>query len=235
MSRLIQSCTTDPGDILLGDFNLHHPSWSNPTLWGRSSKDAATLADGTRNNGMTLVTTPGEITYSAGTDKAVRASTIDLTFLGRNLAPYFGDWGVVKVRGFESDHCVCQTRLNVGVKMETAPRFRWHKVRKDDFRQKLNQRLGVLDGLQALDTWEDIESYVSSLVDILEDVIVKTFEWFDTFSPEPLSKCDRDPPANPDYPASAPPASKTNSYRANMTRISEQRPRGHLHLAPWCQ
>ena len=67
--------------ILLGDFNLHHPSWGGEWVQ-RVDEAAQELIDMTTQQGLCLATSQGVTTWRGGCSQD---TTIDLTFLTPRL------------------------------------------------------------------------------------------------------------------------------------------------------
>lgn len=72
--------------LLLGDFNLHHPSWSR-TSEICSSKMADDLINIAEENDLHLITPKGLITWERCPGSR-SSSTLDLTYLSEPLLPY---------------------------------------------------------------------------------------------------------------------------------------------------
>ncbi|KAF8303300.1 putative Endonuclease-reverse transcriptase, partial [Trypanosoma cruzi] len=74
--RLVNCLPASTPLLLCGDFNMHHPQWE-PFLETSPSEVAAEFLELCTDAGLTLVNTPGEITYARGTRER---SCIDLTW-----------------------------------------------------------------------------------------------------------------------------------------------------------
>ncbi|KAF8298132.1 putative trans-sialidase, partial [Trypanosoma cruzi] len=74
--RLVNCLPASSPLLLCGDFNMHHPQWE-PFLESSPSEVAAEFLELCTDAGLTLVNTPGEITYARGTRER---SCIDLTW-----------------------------------------------------------------------------------------------------------------------------------------------------------
>ncbi|EKG05415.1 membrane associated protein, putative, partial [Trypanosoma cruzi] len=74
--RLVNCLPASTPLLLCGDFNVHHPQWE-PFLETSPSEVAAEFLELCTDAGLTLVNTPGEITYARGTRER---SCIDLTW-----------------------------------------------------------------------------------------------------------------------------------------------------------
>ncbi|RNC41657.1 L1Tc protein, partial [Trypanosoma cruzi] len=76
LRRLVNCLPASSPLLLCGDFNMHHPQWE-PFLETSPSEVAAEFLELCTDAGLTLVNTPGEITYARG---ARERSCIDLTW-----------------------------------------------------------------------------------------------------------------------------------------------------------
>lgn len=88
IEELLATTTRSGRDIVMGDFNLHHPSWSASLYRGDPaavSGTSRTLHDGMHANGMNLATDPGTETFFATNKDKVIRSCIDLTFVSSSL------------------------------------------------------------------------------------------------------------------------------------------------------
>ncbi|PWV05927.1 putative Endonuclease-reverse transcriptase [Trypanosoma cruzi] len=83
--RLVNCLPASSPLLLCGDFNMHHPQWE-PFLETSPSEVAAEFLELCTDAGLTLVNTPGEITYARGTRER---SCIDLTWSKHLAVP---DW-----------------------------------------------------------------------------------------------------------------------------------------------
>ena len=79
-SKLEELVTTGPPAIVVGDFNLWHPSWGGPTVLATCSI-ASEFKSLTENLELQLVLPPGTTTWRRG----LRRSTIDLVYTATEL------------------------------------------------------------------------------------------------------------------------------------------------------
>ncbi|KAF8296543.1 putative Endonuclease-reverse transcriptase [Trypanosoma cruzi] len=68
--RLVNCLPASSSLLLCGDFNMHHPQWE-PFLESSPSEVAAEFLELRTDAGLTLVNTPGEITYARGTRETI--------------------------------------------------------------------------------------------------------------------------------------------------------------------
>ncbi|KAK6214968.1 zinc knuckle [Colletotrichum tabaci] len=171
MAELLATYTTSPSDLLLGDFNLHHPLWGGPNV-KPNSPQAEQLYHGTQIAGMRCLTKP-TITYSRGTQKdGTFCSTIDLAFAGCSIVDQIQDHGSLAVRGFESDHRVIQTILSVEPGRVRGTRYVWSQADRSEFRRDVAAQLedaGLLRRLVCSKT--GIDHYFFDLLQILRDAV----------------------------------------------------------------
>uniref|UniRef100_A0A9Q8L8Q9 Endonuclease/exonuclease/phosphatase domain-containing protein n=1 Tax=Passalora fulva TaxID=5499 RepID=A0A9Q8L8Q9_PASFU len=115
LAHLERTLSQDTKQVLLGDFNLHHPQWGleftppHAFLGGK-------LLDITARYGMALVTPKGTETWKARTS----ASTIDLCFLSRELEERLVQCRPNYALEASSDHIPIQTTLGVKAIEEPA-------------------------------------------------------------------------------------------------------------------
>ncbi|KPM46545.1 hypothetical protein AK830_g65 [Neonectria ditissima] len=156
-----------PGDnILLGDFNLHHPDWSGDRTIRRTPA-ADQLACGINALGLELLTTPGVVTYSNSLDTDKRSSTIDLTFASQGISTQVEHCRVLDIPGFQSDHRLIETTLLLSLKQETKSRPFWKMVNEALFKHKLRSLLPPLD--TPLDTREQVSRYIVNVAEALRE------------------------------------------------------------------
>ena len=105
--------------ILVGDFNLHSPSWSPPD-WTRSA-GSATFETWAASQALFLHTPPGTVTRRGADGE--RSSTIDLTWLNisvedtADLSPPLYDWDA----SLGSDHCGVRQYWIAGNPVHSTP------------------------------------------------------------------------------------------------------------------
>ncbi|RNC41479.1 L1Tc protein, partial [Trypanosoma cruzi] len=138
--RLVNCLPASSPLLLCGDFNMHHPQWE-PFLETSPSEVAAEFLELCTDAGLTLVNTPGEITYARGTRER---SCVDLTW-SKHLT--VSDWSA-SVSPL-SDHYMLTFTLHQAFKdtIPSAPKFfcSWGKCKWDSFVKDLDAQLPAYD------------------------------------------------------------------------------------------
>ncbi|PWV06238.1 hypothetical protein C3747_117g34 [Trypanosoma cruzi] len=138
--RLVNYLPASTPFLLCGDFNMHHPQWE-PFLESSPSEVAAEFLERCTDAGLTLVNTPGEITYARGTRER---SCIDLTW-SKHLT--VSDWSA-SVSPL-SGHYMLTFTLHQAFKdtIPSAPKFfySWGKCKWDLFIKDLDAQLPAYD------------------------------------------------------------------------------------------
>lgn len=168
LRALFQSLDDTEGDaVLVGDFNLHHRSWSvharNETAKSRDFHEKISSSN------MRLLTVPGTITYSNSQDESIRSSTIDLTFASEEIVPDVVYCRIHPAPGFRSDHRIIETKITrfIGTKVRTKPCL--DRVDEKTFTDVLVNHLPPKN--HPLSTCEQIVSYISKLIQALRETI----------------------------------------------------------------
>ncbi|RYP34155.1 hypothetical protein DL767_004382 [Monosporascus sp. MG133] len=126
--------------------------------------------------GMTCLTTPGAITYSRSFGyNGWYCSIIDLTFAGRHVASRASRCKVLDIRGFETDHQIVETNLNVVANRAFGKWYIWQKANKLNFERNAKR---VLEPLQfpKLETEADIDEYACQFVSALQILVKQEVE-----------------------------------------------------------
>ncbi|PWU91525.1 putative Endonuclease-reverse transcriptase [Trypanosoma cruzi] len=138
--RLVNCLPASSPFLLCGDFNMHHPQWE-PFLETSPSEVAAESLELCTDVGLTLVNTPGEITYARGTRER---SCIDLTW-SKHLT--VSDWSA-SVSPL-SDHYMLTFTPHQAFKdtIPSAPKFfySWGKCKWDLFVKDFDAQLPAYD------------------------------------------------------------------------------------------
>ncbi|PWV12719.1 hypothetical protein C3747_48g245 [Trypanosoma cruzi] len=142
--RLVNCLPASSPLLLCGDFNMHHPQWE-PFLETSPSEVAAEFLELCTDAGLTLVNTPGEVTYARGTRER---SCIDLTW-SKHLT--VSDWSA-SVSPL-SDHYMLTFTLHQAFKdtipsaPPSAPKFfySWGKCKWDLFIKGFDAQLPAYD------------------------------------------------------------------------------------------
>ncbi len=155
---------------MVGDFNLHHPSWNS---LGRYSYHAMAdkLLDYTTKKGMSLGTPEGTVTWrSRGLQSA-----IDLTFLTEGAYYAISSCRVKEDLYYRLDHWLIATELEWS-REETPTRIRraWKKIEDETVKEDIRKGLGILNralGRPALTVPTDVDQYTGKLVTGLLEII----------------------------------------------------------------
>ena len=160
----------DPADhlVVLGDFNLHHPQWSD--VWTRSpSREASVLLDMLIQYHLWQVTPPGMKTHRCQSSD----TTIDLTFCTSALHQRLIRCKVADDLDCDSDHLPISIWLSWQWNHSTAQRSRkWQSTDTDRLRSAVQRELHRAEPLdwdtpQALD--DQVEHLVHSLTTGVND------------------------------------------------------------------
>ncbi|RYP82468.1 hypothetical protein DL769_001661 [Monosporascus sp. CRB-8-3] len=176
LDELSRACMSNkPESALLGDFNLHHPLWGGDQVHDACERGNK-LCRLTQIAGMTCLTSPGAITYSRSFGFNGRyCSTIDLTFAGRHVASRASRCKVLDVRGFETDHRIVETTLNVVANRAFGKWYLWKVANKPDFERNADRVLRPLQ-FPKLETEADIDGYACQFVSALQILIKQEVE-----------------------------------------------------------
>ena len=114
------------------------------------------------------------VTYSQSTQSDLHCSTIDLVFGGRETASQISQWDIVEVPGFESDHRVTQTILNIQPNRVANTRLDWGEAYKEPLITAVTNSLRGLDTTTALPTDVERNNYATDFIDRLNEAITAT-------------------------------------------------------------
>ncbi|CAG9978303.1 unnamed protein product [Clonostachys byssicola] len=159
MDHLFSYCKICRSDILLGDFNLHHPTWGGDGLRvvEEQARDLHSLADAYL---MNCKTPRGATTYSRSTSTDQYCSTIDLTFVGGNIDSLFKSCQVIDdLAAFASDHRPVLTRMEMAPNMEVKARYSWNEVKGKTFLPTLKETTSQI-GFAPLGSFSDADAYL---------------------------------------------------------------------------
>ena len=107
--------------MLLGDFNLHHPSWGGQRVQ-RADEAARELIDMTTQRGLCLATSQGATTWRGGRSQG---TTIDLTFLTPGLYNHLVRCTPIDPAEEVEDHSAVETIIGNALGVEAPGRERW--------------------------------------------------------------------------------------------------------------
>jgi len=155
---------------VVGDFNLHHPSWNNP---GRYSYHAMAdkLLDHTTEKGMSLGTPEGTVTWRSRGFQ----SDIDLTFFTEGAYRAMSSRMVREDLHYGSDHWPVATEVE-WAREETPTRTRraWKKTEDETISEDISRGLDALNraiGRPMLAAHNDIDRYTGKLIAGLLEII----------------------------------------------------------------
>ncbi|KLP19259.1 Uncharacterized protein LW94_3629 [Fusarium fujikuroi] len=167
---LLRRVTATGEDFLVGDFNLHHPSWSGDNVT-MIEPQAIELANGLHEAGMELLTPRGFRTYARGKHRTGEySSTIDLAYASPSLIPFVRKWESPDVPGFDSDHRVIMTTLNLEVNRVPSTYYIWRRADPDKFRACVGGSLKPI-GFPALTTPAMVDNYARKVVQAFSPAI----------------------------------------------------------------
>ncbi|KAF5004651.1 hypothetical protein FDECE_8864 [Fusarium decemcellulare] len=167
--------------MLVGDFNFHHPDWSGPRR-GQRTPAGDYFASAVKTAKLELVTEPGTTTFSNSRDTSKRSSTLDLTFASKRVRPLVQSCEVKEAVGFQSDHRIIETVLQLDVPQEIKMRRCWEKVNQRKFRSTLRSHLP--DKNSPKGTQDQRNSYIAQV----DEAVRKTIELC-----VPLKRCGPQP------------------------------------------
>jgi exonuclease III len=166
--------------ILLGDFNLHHPVWNNI---GRTTYDqeADQLLQTTRSKEMTLLLPENSVTWRMGELE----SAIDLIFTTPQLTERLQKCRIAPELQFGSDHLPILSEFDIesAIEEEQLTRRRaWKSADTEAIKIKargLNLSLSEFEAgaRTALLTPEQIDSYIQRLLQGLQEIVQHTVPW----------------------------------------------------------
>lgn len=157
-----------PSQILLGDFNLHHPRWGGNQTFSYH-RMAEELISTTSQAGLLLATEPGTVTWER---QGSSCQTLDLVFLTRNLHQRVLSCRSNPEQSHGSDHLPIITTLQVAKLPATPslPRPQWKKADWEKVNQAVQSRLQALDHVP-LRTEQELDQVIARLQDILQQAV----------------------------------------------------------------
>ncbi|KAF5697000.1 hypothetical protein FGLOB1_13100 [Fusarium globosum] len=160
---LLQRVTATGEDFLVGDFNLHHLTWSGDNVT-TIEPQAFELVNGLHEAGMELLTPRGFRTYARGKHLTGEySSNIDLTYASPSLIPFVRKWQSPDVPGFDSDHRVIMATLNLEVNRVPSTYYIWKRADPDKFRACVGGSLKPI-GFPVLTTPAMVDNYARKVV-----------------------------------------------------------------------
>ena len=173
IDQLLDSCSFGGAHILMGDFNLHHPTWCEDDMEYVVEKEAEKLDQALTAANMKLLSRRGAITYSRSSQVDQNCSTIDLTFGGDIIVGRDPQWDIVDAIGFESDHRVTQISLDIKPSRLTSTRFNWKRANREHVSKAVKTALKSL-GNPVLASTAEVVKYATDMVSLLCAAMSKT-------------------------------------------------------------
>ncbi|CAG9949292.1 unnamed protein product [Clonostachys rosea f. rosea IK726] len=130
--------------IFVGDFNIEHPESE------KRSRKSLVLGGMMKGANMVCLTPSDEITYSRSLPRkdGLHSSTIDLIFVSKALLDRTpgreGACRVLNVKGFETDHRVTETTINIKPVEAVGVQYLWKLLDHDKLRKAMREALGPL-------------------------------------------------------------------------------------------
>ena len=127
----------DDEQVLLGDFNLHHPLWGGPDVQTIEA-EAGNLITMIEEHALYATLAPGTVTYR---ERQLRSS-IDLCFVTAGLVERVIRSEVEDELDHDSDHLPISTILDVAApSVNVAPRKNWKKLDGEAYTKALEENL----------------------------------------------------------------------------------------------
>lgn len=124
-------------------------------------------------------------------------STIDLMFASQALAPRVprGEWGIIEVDAFRSDHCLIGATIDIRPLRHLAPRFCWQldDATSRDLRERVMKSFGRLSTDIILRDEASIEEYAVRCCNALTTPAVQCVPILHPLSRRPLFPLSRRP------------------------------------------
>ena len=165
----------DDSLMILGDFNLHHPLWSTRQGNAISRRgEAQPLLDIIEEYNLQLLTAHGATTHRWNGGE----STIDLTFATEETATRMYYCKTVQSLDCDSDHLPIGIALEWSSQPSEPPKKRmWSKTDIAMLRRTTKEQIARCLNEIELITENDVDRYVSGLIDTLREAINKSTPW----------------------------------------------------------
>jgi Reverse transcriptase (RNA-dependent DNA polymerase)/Endonuclease-reverse transcriptase len=169
--------------IITGDFNLHHPSWSNDNRALEQDQLSNTIADWMAHNSYSILNRRGEITHLAR-HAGEQPSTIDLSFANPEAIRLdaFKHWAVDPEMALNSDHNAIKFTLDHGLKeiMNFFPvKYNVNKTDPKDWAKFFDQEITDVDHIltpllnNRAPTNSDLDTYAETLTAAIQNALAK--------------------------------------------------------------
>lgn len=171
----------DEDQLLVGDFNLHHPAWGGPNC--NQHRLATDLIAGTGSHHLQQLLEPGTITRdqtkNAGTATETRErTTIDLAFSTENIRRRLISCKVREDLEKGSDHLPIVTVIKTNERVQQDPprRRAWKRLNSTRFEQIWNEKTADLDAWD-IGTKAEADEYTRRLLDGAKAAIEASTPW----------------------------------------------------------
>lgn len=153
-------------EVLLGDFNLHHPLWGGPNREA-TDPESEDLIDIIGDFALHNTLTPGTVTYEEGQAQ----STIDLCLVTTGLIDRVIKSEVDRNLDHDSDHLPISTTLDLAVqRLEKTPRKNWKRLDEKLYTKTLRHSLPPL---RRPLTKTALNTYTSEVTSAIQNAISK--------------------------------------------------------------
>lgn len=177
--RTLRRALEMPGEhVVLGDLNLHHPSWGGPS-YPLQHKLADTLLDIVREADMELILPEGTITRDCQKGSTHEQTTIDLVFATSALRQQLIKCDIERSREQSSDHLPIHTEFewhDTGLTSKPSQRRAWKKLDTQLFTMSLIQRTNHLEN-HPLTTRNKINWFTERLIDSITKAAEDSTPW----------------------------------------------------------
>jgi len=164
----------DPNNniLLLGDFNLHHPQWSQRRIRG-ISREARSLINITETSHLWQITPRGMKTHrGTGSD-----TTIDLAFTTQVLRDQLIHCKIDHSMDCDSDHLPIDIQFNwVWNKVTPRQTRRWAATDMDTLQNRIKERVAELQQAD-VSTPDNLDKLTEQFVHTLQDAISASTPW----------------------------------------------------------
>jgi len=177
--RTLREALKMPGEhVVVGDLNLHHPSWCGPS-YPMQHKLADNLLDIVRETDLSLTLPQGTITRDCQRGNSHEQTTIDLVFTTATLRQQVVRCGVDMQIDQSSDHLPIRTEFEWEPTLKTRERKRrraWKAMNVEKFLAGLDDRTTQLDD-QPLTTRVEINQHTYELIQSIKGAVEDSTPW----------------------------------------------------------
>ena len=166
-----QRISSENPQIILGDFNLYHPLWSD-SLDYRTHDSAEMLIQTIDQHGLTLALPRGTITRERGENMP---STLDLVFISNSWIDNLLKCRVAEELDHDSDHYPIETVLDFAIQTEPETQRRaWKRLNHDCFIVSIKNNLPDAENLNCP---REIDNFTEKLAQAINNAINVSTPW----------------------------------------------------------